>query len=195
MAQRAGAWNLRYLSQKLALGADEMLASLQSASSSLPEAIEKGVAAYKRSLTSIIVLGGVSMAPTLNRHAEQQPDAVEKLLVRLIPRPSSKSLFTDDVVAFQNPFAASTILDSGDDVEQPQQLMVRRIAAMEGDELIAVDESGVEGEDSEQYIIPQVLFCFLLLFLLPLKKQIENFVFCPPIPETNNLFNLPYHPY
>lgn len=146
-------WNLRYLTQKLALGAEEMFAALQS-QNALQEALARGVAAYKRSLTGVMVLTGVSMAPTLNPNASQQPDAVEKLLIRLIPRPSNRSLFTGDVIAFNNPFAPAAA-QSG----QPQQVMVRRIAAMEGDELIS-EEAG-EDEVPEEYIIPDG-HCWLL---------------------------------
>ena len=43
------------------------------------------------------------MAPALNSKASSDPSAVEKLLVRLIPRPSERCLSVGDVVAHQSP--------------------------------------------------------------------------------------------
>ena len=47
---------------------------------------------------------GLAMAPTLNAAAVTQPDAAEKFLMRLIPRPAAnRSVFDGDVVAFTSP--------------------------------------------------------------------------------------------
>ena len=43
------------------------------------------------------------MAPALNSKASSDPSAVEKLLVRLIPRPSERCLSVGDIVAHQSP--------------------------------------------------------------------------------------------
>lgn len=61
-----------------------------------------------------------------------------QLIVRLIPRPSSRNVLVGDVVAFQSPLA------------QPdeQHVMVRRVAAVEGE----VMESGKDEE--ENFVIP-----------------------------------------
>ena len=43
------------------------------------------------------------MCPGLNRRAAQDPSAIEKLVVRLLPRPSGRTLWVGDVVAFNSP--------------------------------------------------------------------------------------------
>lgn len=107
MAQRA--FSLRYAALKLAQAVEEMAAQLPSG---LPIAVARGMEAYQRQLTSVIFLAGTAMSPTFNgpRRGEaaaggaaaagQQDEQVERLLLRLIPRPSPKSVFVDDVVAF-----------------------------------------------------------------------------------------------
>lgn len=48
-----------------------------------------------------MLITGAAMLPTLNQRAAGQPDAAERLLVRLIPRPApGKTVFEGDVVAF-----------------------------------------------------------------------------------------------
>ena len=56
------------------------------------------------------------------------PVTVEKLLVRLLPRPSMKSLFVGDVVAMQSPLT-----------QAERSIMVRRVAAMQGAEMVSDD--------------------------------------------------------
>ncbi len=106
-----------------------------------------------------------------------QPDAVERLLVRLLPRPSERNVFTGDVVAFTSPLtvaaaavagpggaaaarlpyggssaaAAAAAAAGGIGEELGQSTMVRRVAAMPGDELTTGEEEG-----AESYIIPEV---------------------------------------
>jgi hypothetical protein len=125
----ARAWSFRYLGQKLALGAEELLIQLTSSSAQLPDALRLAMDAYKRQMTTVIYIAGAAMVPTLNLRSRSDPDAVERLLVRLIPRPSPRTIFTGDVVAFTTPLAAGLGGDAA------QHTMVRRIAAMEGDEM------------------------------------------------------------
>ena len=106
---------------------DETLAQMQSTTATLPSAIEKGLEAYSKDLTSVIYLSGASMVPALNAKAASDPSAVEKLLIRLFPRPSFRDLYVGDTVALQSPLSAE------------QQIMVRRLAAIEGEEMISDD--------------------------------------------------------
>ena len=84
------------------------------------------------------------MAPTLNARAaspqsSSSPPAggssssgtstVDKLLMRCIPRPSLRAVFAGDVVAFNSPVAGPGA----------EHLMVRRVAALEGEELVTDD--------------------------------------------------------
>ncbi|KAL4418699.1 hypothetical protein ABPG77_008713 [Micractinium sp. CCAP 211/92] len=173
MAQRVSP---RYLGLKLAQAAHEAAAALSSATSSLPEALSRGLEAYRARLTMGILITGAAMAPTLNPKAASQPDAVERLLVRLLPRPSERNVFTGDVVAFTSPLtvaaaavagpggaaaarlpyggssaaAAAAAAAGGIGEELGQSTMVRRVAAMPGDELTTGEEEG-----AESYIIPE----------------------------------------
>eukprot|EP00887_Chlorella_sp_A99_P002242 scaffold10.g2242.t1 len=108
-----------------------------------------------------MLIAGAAMAPTLNpKAASGTSDAVERLLVRLIPRPAAgKTVFEGDVVAFASPFAASAV----GSVEQQQQaataaphVLVRRVAALPGDELTTGEE-----EDAESYVLPEG-YCWVL---------------------------------
>ena len=83
------------------------------------------------------------MAPTLNARAASPPSSspppagnssstcstVDKLLMRCIPRPSLRAVFAGDVVAFNSPVAGPGA----------EHLMVRRVAAVEGEELVTDD--------------------------------------------------------
>lgn len=159
----------------MAQAAHEAAAALSSATSSLPEALSRGLEAYRARLTMGMLITGAAMAPTLNPKATSQPDAVERLLVRLLPRPSERTVFTGDVVAFTSPLtvaaaavagpagaaaglpfggssaaAAAAAAASGLGEELQQSTMVRRVAAMPGDELTTGEEEG-----AESYIIPE----------------------------------------
>lgn len=271
MAQRVSP---RYLGLKLAQAAHEAAAALSSATSSLPEALSRGLEAYRARLTMGMLITGAAMAPTLNPKATRcaclpppplaaaaslrsqlaaqlhwfhsifiqgincqthgcsdgmptfaslrrcwplphdcaaappccwlcerknqkipfrpcppacsQPDAVERLLVRLLPRPSERTVFTGDVVAFTSPLtvaaaavagpagaaaglpfggssaaAAAAAAASGLGEELQQSTMVRRVAAMPGDELTTGEEEG-----AESYIIPEVRLSRLIVCLL-----------------------------
>ena len=97
------------------------------------------------------------MAPTLNAKAASPPSSassdsssstastVDKLLMRCIPRPNLRAVFAGDVVAFNSPL-------SGPGAEH---LMVRRVAAVEGEELVTDDPA------DGSYTIPagEQLFC------------------------------------
>lgn len=101
---------------------------------------------------------------------------MERLLVRLLPRPSERNVFIGDVVAFNSPLtvaaaavagpggaataglpfgggsaAAAAAAASGLGEELQQSTMVRRVAAMPGDELTTGEEEG-----AESYVIPEV---------------------------------------
>lgn len=114
-----------------------------------------------------------SLPPLLCR-PRSNPDSVERLLVRLLPRPSSRTLFTGDVVAFSSPLAVAATAAAGampgalglpaaaaaaagvDPLagEQLQNTMVRRVAAMPGDELVTGEDEEAAGFDS--IVIPEV---------------------------------------
>ncbi|PRW05766.1 mitochondrial inner membrane protease subunit 2-like [Chlorella sorokiniana] len=159
----ARATNLRYVSLKLSQAAQEAAAALSSATASLPEAVHRGLEAFRLPLTSVMLITGAAMAPTLNPKAASQPEAVERLLVRLLPRPSSKTVHTGDVVAFRSPLTVAAAAGAGAggglgsfaaaalDPELLQNTMIRRVAAMPGDELVAF-----EGEEHEEtFVVPQ----------------------------------------
>ncbi len=148
-------WNARYLVQKLEASAAEAAAALRAPAPSavapagggaLAEAIHAGLRAFRGQLTAAITLTGAAMAPTLNAAAAADPGGghAERLLLRLLPRPAPRrSLFDGDVVAFRSPIAGPLI----DGSEPP--LMVRRVAALEGDEMASDDP-----EDAE-FLVPR----------------------------------------
>lgn len=61
MAHRIG-----YTGLKLMHAAQEAAAALSSATSSLPDALARGLAAYRERLTLTMLITGTAMAPTLN---------------------------------------------------------------------------------------------------------------------------------
>jgi len=144
--------SLRYLAAKLGASAEEVAVQMQnSATTGLTEALAKGMEAFRRRLTDVGMVTGISMAPTLNADALTQRDAAEKFLMRLIPRPvAQRSVFDGDVIAFSSP-----LVSPGSSVEQ---VMVRRVAALEGEELVS-DEPD---EDGGTVVIPKVSISKLL---------------------------------
>ena len=79
------------------------------------------------------------MLPTLNPNARGQDSAKDKLLMRLLPRAEQgRTVFVDDVVAFNTPFAAGS-----------DGVMVRRVTALEGEEMVSSDK------DDEAFELPQ----------------------------------------
>lgn len=135
--------SLRYLATKLVASAEEVAIQLQSsASSSLSDALTKGMEAFRRQLTAVGVLTGAAMAPTLNASALTQPASVEKFLMRLVPRPmANRTIFEGDVIAFTSPLTGPG---------STEHVMVRRVAALEGDEMTSDDPA------EEEFVIPKV---------------------------------------
>lgn len=132
--------SLRYLVVKLAASAEEVVSQLRgSATTSLPEALVKGVETFQRQLTAVGVITGTAMAPTFNGNSVTQSEnsqAVEQFLMRLLPRPAARrTVFDGDVVALTSPLPGSP---------ESCQVMVRRVAALEGDEMVS-DEPEVDG--------------------------------------------------
>lgn len=125
-------WNLRYAIAKLKNALAE--ATTSSGASSMSQVIQSTMAAYQRRMTQVLPLAGVSMAPTLNPAGARDPHAMERLLVRDIPRPSPDTVFVGDVVTLRNPLAMATMGGAG-----ALNVMVRRVAAMEGDQLVTDD--------------------------------------------------------
>jgi hypothetical protein len=143
--------SLRYLAAKLAASAEEVAIQMQSsATSGLTEALAKGMEAFRRQLTAVGAVTGISMVPTLNADAVTRPEAAEKFLMRLIPRPvAQRSVFEGDVIAFTSPLVSpGTTAD---------QIMVRRVAALEGEELVTDEPE----EDAEAIVIPEG-YCWVL---------------------------------
>lgn len=103
-------------------------------------AVAKFREAYNQQMTSVVYMAGAAMAPALNKAALEDKEAVEKLVVRAIPRPSPRTVLVGDVVAFTSPL--SGLGTSGD---AAVEMMVRRVAALEGDELVAMGGSGSGG--------------------------------------------------
>jgi hypothetical protein len=87
---------------------------------------------YEKQCTSVIAIAGAAMAPTLNARAMQDKCALEKLVLRNIPRPSSSTVLVGDIIAFKSP-----LLSPG--AAEAQAIMVRRVAAIEYQEMISED--------------------------------------------------------
>ena len=109
-AKMAGSktWSLRYLAARLMAGVDETLKTLNqlgSGTATLPAALAKGIErASRKNLTSVVYFAGAAMLPTLNPQRPGSTDGVERLLMRVLPRPSQRSVFVGDVVAFTSPW-------------------------------------------------------------------------------------------
>lgn len=101
----------------------------------MTSALDKFKEAYKRNFTQTLYLTGASMAPQLNRKATKDTSAVEKLIMRVIPRASAKHVSVGDVVAFKTP-------------QTQDSYMVRRVAALEGSELVT------ENLEDETLVVP-----------------------------------------
>ncbi|KAI8463423.1 MAG: hypothetical protein J3K34DRAFT_444121 [Monoraphidium minutum] len=93
-------------------------------------AVAKFKEAYKKPLTSAMYIAGAAMAPGINKAAQEDKHALEKLVLRRIPRPSPRSVAVGDVVAFSSPLDA-----------QGDHVMVRRVAALEAHEMISDDDA------------------------------------------------------
>eukprot|EP00877_Chromochloris_zofingiensis_P005976 jgi/Chrzof1/1631/Cz10g15030.t1 len=126
MAKRAP---VGYMAVKLKCAVEECLAELGSwrsshSNSSFKEALSQAAAkfteTYNKQLTSAIAITGTAMAPSLNKDGLTDKTSAEKLVMRLIPRPSSKTVSVGDVVAFKSPLDHAR-----------KHVMVRRVAALE----------------------------------------------------------------
>lgn len=95
--------------------------------SAYSDALEQGTKAFTQELTEVIYLSGASMNPSLNVNCEKDRDAVDRLVLRLIPFPSIRNIHVFDVVAFDSPYRF------GDN----QTVLVRRVAAMPGHQMIS----------------------------------------------------------
>jgi hypothetical protein len=93
-------------------------------------ALENFQNAYSKQLTTVMYITGAAMAPTLNAKIATDANAYERLVMRTISRPSPRSVSVGDIVAFQSPIASP-----GSQMEH--NVMVRRIAALEGHEMIS----------------------------------------------------------
>jgi len=158
MAQhRAKAVSLRYLAAKAAASLEEVYTHMQSSAQiSLTDAIAKGMERFQKQLTCAGVVTGAAMSPTLNSSWSQtDPGHVEHFLIRRIPRPiARKTIFDGDVVAFESPLSTS--------------VMVRRIAALEGDVMVASDDPS---PDDEEFAIPQVRNRIIRVASLPVLNM------------------------
>ncbi|EFJ50004.1 hypothetical protein VOLCADRAFT_89374 [Volvox carteri f. nagariensis] len=83
---------------------------------------------YDAPLTQHMYLTGPAMAPTLNWRGAKDAAARERLVVRLLRRPGPHNVLVGDVVAFHSPLALP---------EDATHVMVRRVAAVEGDEMVS----------------------------------------------------------
>lgn len=164
MARRV---TLRYLLTKLAGATEEFFAELShqpavaaaaanaannsaansAAPGSLAAAAQRFLASYRAESTTRVLLAGAAMAPALNPAAAAgDPRALEALVVRLLPRPSVRSVSVGDVVAFRAPAAsAGDAADGGcnDDAAAADHVLVRRVAALEQAEMVS-EEAGDE---------------------------------------------------
>lgn len=107
-------------------------------SSTVSKAAAKFTETLSKPMTSVMYIAGTAMCPALNRKALDERDHVEKLVVRLIPRPSPGNCFLGDVVALESPLGAANA----------QNVMVRRVAALEGQEMVS------DADDVESFVIP-----------------------------------------
>ncbi|KAK9804469.1 hypothetical protein WJX73_005263 [Symbiochloris irregularis] len=135
-------FNLRYTLARLRLGIEEALSQLTTSTASVPEAISKGMETYNKQLTAMMSLTGAAMLPTLNASTSTESSnspVVDSLLLRVLPRASSRQVFTGDVVAFNSPLS-----------QQPEHsVLVRRVAASEGDEMVS------DHADDQPFSLPE----------------------------------------
>jgi hypothetical protein len=112
----------------------------------ITEAIQSAVMkfreAYRQQLTTTMYLAGAAMSPCLNKRASAEDKfAIERLVVRVIPRPTPRSIMLGDVVAFHSPLAQPS---------DEQHVMVRRVAALEGTEMVS------DSSEDEAFEVPKV---------------------------------------
>lgn len=71
---------------------------------SLSDALQRFKASLSQPMTSTMYITGTQMAPALNKQGLKE-DSVELLVIRNLPRPSPRTVFVGDVVAFSSPLA------------------------------------------------------------------------------------------
>jgi len=143
-------FNLRYLAVKFAASAEEVVAQMQSSAHiSFTEALAKGMERFQNRMTTVGVLTGAAMSPTLNPAGVVEPTSMERFLLRKIPRPvACRTVFDGDVVAFTSPLSHPGG-SAGETGAAEKHVMVRRIAALEGDEMVSDDP------EDESFVIPK----------------------------------------
>ncbi|KAK9824325.1 hypothetical protein WJX72_009481 [[Myrmecia] bisecta] len=128
------AWPLRYMLAKVQRFTEEAAAQLSSTSTTIPQALAKGLEAYRQQLTTVVFLTGSAMLPTLQGNTS--------LLTRLHPK-----IYAGDVVAFNSPLSGPA---------DQQNVLVRRVAAVEGDEMVTddADEQGFRIPEGHCWVLP-----------------------------------------
>lgn len=124
----------RYQWTKLLSATEDFMTEFsQRSSAGVAEALSAATAKFKetysKQLTTVIMMTGAAMAPSLNKQATSDKHSYEKLVVRLLPRPSARSVAVGDIVAFRSPL----------DIKQ-EHVMVRRVAASEQQQLVSDDD-------------------------------------------------------
>ncbi|KXZ50361.1 hypothetical protein GPECTOR_16g534 [Gonium pectorale] len=107
---------------------------------SLGLAYRTAVQVYEEPLTAHMYLTGPAMAPTINRRGAKDPAARCRLVVRLLRRPGPGNVRVGDVVALHSPLAQ---------MNDETHVMVRRVAALGGDEMVS------NREDQPPFVIPE----------------------------------------
>ncbi|KAG1653271.1 hypothetical protein FOA52_002731 [Chlamydomonas sp. UWO 241] len=114
------------------------------------QAMHKFQETYTKQMTSSMYIAGTAMCPVLNSAGKSDPAAVEKLVIRSLPRPSARTVWVGDVVAFSSPLAKA-----GD---ASANVLVRRVAAMEGMEMVASNgelaANAAQDDPSDDFSIP-----------------------------------------
>eukprot|EP00798_Chlamydomonas_sp_ICE-L_P020781 gene20781-27605_t len=110
-------------------------------SDAISSAMNKFKEVWKKEMTTTMYIAGAAMSPALNARAmEEDKFAVEKLVVRLIPRPTAQRIMLGDVVALRSPLGPS---------DDDNHVMIRRVAALEGTEMSS------DNEDDKGFEIPK----------------------------------------
>jgi hypothetical protein len=94
----------RYQWTKLLSATEDFMTEFsQRSSAGVAEALSAATAKFKetysKQLTTVIMMTGAAMAPSLNKQATSDKHSYEKLVVRLLPRPSARSVAVGDIVA------------------------------------------------------------------------------------------------
>ncbi|KAL6753087.1 hypothetical protein V8C86DRAFT_2736360 [Haematococcus lacustris] len=164
MAAPAGRTLRRYHLVKLFAACESAMVALSATRDpkQLSNGFQSAVDGFRKSwaskLTSELFFTGPSMCPTINSGALSEPGSVSRLIIRNIPVPTSRSVQVGDVIAFSSPLALPSPSSDASTV------LVRRVAAMEGDELVAVQGggSGDMGDEEEEVLEVPKGHCWVL---------------------------------